>query len=213
MTFPLTILGFISLSACADDGGDSGSTPPDLPTPLFDEAIAAGDALFNEATGVNPTLGSLLPQAGSASYQGVVGMTLADDATDPTVLVGDLTLEVDFGTTSPIMGEASDFVDNRDGRYQGSLDITGSQILYDRDGVDEQLVTFGLEGDLMAPDGDTLDVEGNAGGNFHGDGVEYLAGEHSGTVVRDGQVIGYGGGFARERCGAPRTHASHALGE
>jgi hypothetical protein len=185
--------------ALAAAGVMAGCSDSDSSDRSFDDLDSAGDALFNEALDAGLTDPSTLPTSGSATYDGYMGMTLADEATNPTVLVGDLTMSVEFEGTPTFEGTVDDFVDNRNEEYDGSLQITDGVVFRDVDVEEFYSAEFEVNGTLTNPDGEDMDFDGDGVGDFYGDDQEYMLGDHGGIVTVDGDVIEYGGGFVAER--------------
>lgn len=187
------------LAALAAAGAVAGCSDSDSSDRSFDDLDAAGAALSEEAFDAGLTDPSTLPTSGSATYDGYMGMTLEDDATNPTVLVGDLTMSVEFEGTPTFEGTADDFVDDQNDEYDGSLQITEGVVFRDVDVEEFYSAEFEVDGTLTDPDGDDLEFSGDGVGDFFGDDQEYMLGEHGGIVTVDGDIIEYGGGFVAER--------------
>lgn len=124
----------------------------------------------------------LLFEAGLASQEGAVTTTLADDVTDPSFLVGDLVIEDRFGSSSPITGEASGFVDNDGGRDRGSWTSPPVRSATTMTAMSRGRRVRGSERCDDRP-------RGGDPSRPHGKTVEHIAGEQVGTITRDGKVM------------------------
>lgn len=177
------------LSGCSD-GGDSRAS--------YDELGDEFDALLDRSDPLPITDPSTLPVSGSATYEGVVGLSTPGNDGIPADMLGEMTLVADF-SSDDLSGSAGDFVTDQNEELDGRLDISNGG--FDRDADVDVFYTFGfdLDGTLTTEDGDDLDVDAEAVGDFLGEDNEQAIGLVDGIIVSPEGAAVTEGGFIVER--------------
>lgn len=158
------------LAAC---GGDSTS-------PFEAKIDAAANVVQNPVFGEtfeNYTDPATLPTSGSASYDGYIGAFIGDE----TQVVGDFDMTANFAT-STIDATASNFVDQNDASYGGTLTDYSSAIDPTADTSTDFTFAIAMDGTISGPDG-TSEIDVTLLGDFFGDNYSGAAGIGFGTVV------------------------------
>jgi hypothetical protein len=140
---PKLLVAAVAVSALAGCGGgdddDDDSTTP-LPPPTvnsFADLEAAAFAMAGKY--IDPVTGDILPgvvrtdaialpASGSATYNGYVGGDIAGGALDGNTLIGELALTTEFNgvNSGAITGSATNFFDQTNTGYAGTLNVTGT---------------------------------------------------------------------------------------
>ncbi len=138
---------------------------------------------------------SNVPSSGTATYDGFVYGDLSNDAVANS-LIGFLTLEIGFAGDLSFAGTATDFVDQADAPFDGTLDVSGGT--FNRDGnpaSDATVRGVGLSGTLV----DQEDVAWTVGiqleGDFLGVTAQAIGGEAIGRLTSGATVSDFDGGF------------------
>ena len=186
-----TTTGLLLISAVLVAGCRT-TTGEDAPT--FDEMTASAAAL--EVLYGGEAARTDVPVAGAATFEGYVG----GDLDDGRELIGELDLNANFGT-GDVTGSATNFSDDGDQGFTGTLDFVGD-VIYAPIGNADSLEGF-LTGDLSA-DGETYDTSILLDGSefYGGTGAELpdaVAGDASGFLDDGGLGLLFDGTFIAER--------------
>jgi hypothetical protein len=184
-----------SLSACSSGGSGGSSDDP----PTFSELEAEGDVLAGQIEALDYTDPSSLPTSGSAQYNGVMGVYVGDEE-NGGIIAGDLRLDVAFSGADPITGRVTNLVDQDNTRYQGQLNISGSDLDRTIDPDLEYTYVAGLAGSVSDPaDGAVYNVNGDLFGDFFGSNYSHTGGDVEGTVCSAGDCLDMYGLFGARR--------------
>jgi hypothetical protein len=183
------------LTACGSSGGSGGgTTPPSAPTyNTFADIEAAATAMDGRVSALTPTDRTTLPDgpgAQTATYNGFVrtGSLIDTGALNGRELTGQLTLTADFATDA-ISGSASNFLDDTDAAYAGTLTGAGT-----------------INKSPAAPSAASLTIAGDIGGftssialdgEFGGATAEAISGSAVSTIGTT--AVGLGGSFVAEQ--------------
>lgn len=180
----LALLALGGLSACGGGGGSSGGGSGGSPD---DFAALDAEAADLVASTFSASLTRDLPDTGSATYEGVMGLTAPGGdpgdvraILDDPALLGDLTMEADFGDRT-ISGTADNFQAADGGTVDGALDIADGTIT--EGGVTR--FSAGLSGTLEQ-DGTATTYNGRVNGQFYDSRGDNIAG----TVRADATTNG-----------------------
>lgn len=202
------VIAFAGLAACGGGGGGGGS-PTEDPDPLpnpdpatepVEMRAASEDLLDIYADPINYTALSGVPTTGSASYRGYLSGELSNVSDDlPDNLIGNLTIDIQFGTALSVTGTATNFFDEDNNAVSGSLSLSGGQL--DRTGNPNQDATFVLlaDGLLTDDDGDQMDLASQLEGDFLGAQHNALGGAVFGRVTSGSSVQDFDGNFITAR--------------
>lgn len=169
------LLPVLALAACGSSGSSTGVS--------FDEYVSEALDLDDDIAGLPFDEPAGLPTTGNASYDGVIGAIVGAGTIDEVSVAGDLELTVQFAQNS-ITGNVTDIVDEFDGRYAGTLNITDGIIDRDVDLVTDFTFVADMSGNLTNPAGGPVSVDALLRGDFFGSG-QYIAGEVSGNLRTD----------------------------
>lgn len=159
-----------SNSTSSSGGSSSGQGP-------LQDALEEAESLlaFVNPLGVTPTAD--LPMSGSATYDGFIAFSGV--GVDES-FIGDLSLDVNFANNS-ISGSATDFLDNSENAYTGTLVVDGGAI--DRSADPQTDVQFDADiGGTLADGGASRTIDGELKGYFVGSNQSAVVGSVSGTV-------------------------------
>ncbi len=190
---PKTVVSFglvVTLAACGGSSTGGGTNP----SASFADIAAGGLALADEIATIPYTDPTTLPAQGSASYDGFIGVDVGNAAT----VAGDLTLNANFGSDQ-VSGSASNFFDEAENAYGGTLDITQGTVDRGADTRFDFTFTADLTGDLTDTDGAVIEVDADIEGDFTGTDYQYVEGFVSGTATVDGEPAFFDGEFVGER--------------
>ena len=214
----LGVAGCVAVAGCSDDGdGDGGGFPPERRS--YAEQYAAREAIFQDALDADGNLlpyadPAALPQSGSATYTGGMGLFPVSDDEGPVdtvaedgALIGEDGLQGDFQLVvgfrdERVAGLATNFVTAEEREIGGAITFEGD---LDRLADVETEYTFlgnDVEGTLTAPDGATWEVqEGFWGGDFIGEGRGIAIGDMYVDFENRAtdEVLSTGGGFSVRR--------------
>lgn len=125
ITFIALAAAAATLSACGG-GGTSINTTPDYATLVARAETAATGVIDLDTGAVIGTERTALPASGQATYTGYVG----GDVADGSKIIGELTLTATFAgdAAGGIEGSATNFRDDSNVYYDGSVPLTGGQI-------------------------------------------------------------------------------------
>jgi hypothetical protein len=130
----------VSLLAACGGGGDDDDDGSSLPPPTsnsFADLEAAASAMAGNyidlvsgdlLPGVSRTDAIALPASGSATYNGYVGGEIAGGPLDGNALIGELALTTEFNgvNSGAITGSATNFYDQTNTGYGGTLTVSGT---------------------------------------------------------------------------------------
>lgn len=190
-----------ALAGCSDGStsGNGGSEPPPVTAAGFDVAFDEAVALFEEATDAGFTPPEALPTSGSATYDGVMYLDTGFVEPGPDgnhELLGDLRIGIDFGNPQDaVTGRVTDFVDEDDQRYAGTLTLSNGDLAL----TDDPALVADMDGTLTAPDGTDYDIEAGLGADFYGEDHEFVVGGVGGEACGGGSCTDLEGGFTAER--------------
>ena len=186
-TRSLTLISLVTLAACSGFEAAERQSYADL----FAEFNAI-DAKFDRGNTDTVSDPTMLPTAGSFTYNGVLGANLPAAGGGTTGLIGDMTLTANF-QNSQISGNVTDFVDSTEQEYVGTLDITNGTIFRTAIVADE--FTFGadLDGQLFDENGGNFTVDARMRGDFYGPNEEYVGGDLAGTIGTPGGDVDFDG--------------------
>jgi len=155
------LLGFL-LTACGGGGGDE--QPSSL---TYSDYQAQLSTLQTTWSGVAATDPSTLPISGSATFNGVLSLSVQTSGADLD-MAGALTLTSNFATDT-LTGNATNFITANDAAMSGSLAITGGVL--DRAANTNIAHTFSaaIDGTLGGA-GDSYLIQGTLLGDFLGTG-------------------------------------------
>ena len=183
IAMPLATLSLLALAACVSNGAsDTPTTDEDTPTTY--------DAMLERAGELKEKIGAaaeqeVATQTGTATYNGIAGFALDQDA-NPTYL-SNIVLNANFDT-STIGGSLSNFRDAEDNTFAGAVELENGGLT----GVD-----FGASLVGQVTVGETVyNASGNISGEFSGSGAEYASGLVSINLGAGGE---YGGYFGAEK--------------
>lgn len=174
--FAISLVGL--LAACGGGGDDPNSFAFDDPNDAFNEAlrISAASSTAGDTPFVN------LAPIGSATYQGVAGVTVDDGAVE-RIMLGTFDLEADF-VGNDLSGSATDFVRVEQtgvgfelaslGPVDGTLSISNGDFTNDGGSA---AYSADVNGRLTTAGGTTVDVGSPFEGELAGVGAEYIIGE------------------------------------
>lgn len=179
-TFGLALAGAaLALSSC-------GSTTDTAALLSFAETLALGDAIDADWGAEPYSDPATLPRSGSATYDGAMTLATFDDggAIVPPfslAIIGETQLTADF-SGSAISGNARNFVDVDDNRYDGTLAVTDGLIDRDADLAAEFTFDALLDGTLTNS-GEYYDFVGIIDGDFVGPNHEAVIGIATGDIL------------------------------
>lgn len=164
----------------------------------YDALADEFDDLLDASEGVDFTDPATLPGSGSATYDGVMG--LSTDGSDglPSDMVGEMTLRADFGADS-LSGSVQNVSTSSDEGLDGSLAISDGAIDRDVDLEEDYTYDFDLAGTLTDDDGTDLEVSAVGVGDFLGDDFQQATGTVSGVLSSDAGTSLLDGGYIVER--------------
>ena len=183
----LSPLPLVLLLAACSSGSDDPSGYADILADAKDlhEAVEA-------APGYDP---ALIPTTGTATYEGYVALDLPVLPDSESVVVGELDLDVDFGSDKPFTGKATDFQGAGNERYTGSLDVGPTGFIDRSPADDDPSLVFTMVGELVRPEGPSFAVVSSASGDFHGADRNFAVGSVGGSACASeggcGDVSGY----------------------
>ncbi len=187
-----------ALAGCSDGNGGS-EPPPSVTDAGYDVAFDEAVALFDEATAAGLTPLDALPTSGSATYDGVMYLDTGFVEPGPdgdNELLGDLRIGIDFGNPrDAVTGRVTDFVDEDDQRYAGTLTLSNGDLAPREDPV----LIADMDGTLTAPDGTDYAIEADLGADFFGEDHEFVVGGVGGEACGGGSCTDLEGGFTAER--------------
>jgi hypothetical protein len=176
----LAVAGF--LAGCGSSG-ESGS---------FSGLLAQRDNQFEDIRGSAYFSPAALPVSGTARYQGFVFAGTANPATNTISngMVGRLAIDANFGGDT-INGAATDFVTENGDQLSGSLALGPTFI----NGFGQDAIATSMNGNLTGAGGDVYVVTSNINGNFFGATGNIIAGDVTGSYVRNGSLNQFDGDF------------------
>lgn len=185
-TFGLALAGAaLALSSC-------GSTKDTAALLSFAETEALADAIDANWAAADYTDPATLPANGSATYDGAMILVSA-----PFEIIGETQLTADF-SGSAISGNARNFVDVDDNRYDGTLAVTDGLIYRAADPAIDFTFDALLDG-ILTNSGDSFDFVGLIDGDFVGPNHEAVFGIASGDVLSSTGLDDFLGAFIAER--------------
>ena len=190
----LCLLPVVALSACTTEGTSTGS-----PLPQFDSYAdydSFGQSLANASASLGFTDPSTLPTSGSATYDGVLGLVFEPGTTAESSAIGTMQMNVLFGEND-ITGNVTDFIDDSNRAYQGTLTINNGDIDRGADVEFEFTYFADLGGQLTGPSG-TMTIDAIMAGDLLGPGT-YTEGVLSGFSTDNQGTSPIEGGYIGER--------------
>ena len=187
----LGLTACIFTAACGGSGGATALSYAELQQEYFEISNA-----LNTMPGADDMPGSELPDTGGANYAGVMAFIASPTLT----LAGMMTLEADFAAER-ISGSATNFRDQNETAYDGTLDILEDDVSVGNPNQDLPTFVPVFMGSLTS-DTTTVGVLGSLRGDFYGtDGnPAFAAGTMSGTANVNGALNNLTGtGFIAER--------------
>lgn len=193
--FTLCLVPFALLAACGETVGGSAGSP--VSADSFDAYNQIGSDLAVAASGLGFTDPATLPPTGSAAYFGVLGVDIDPGTPQVVTAIGALDLTFQFSSDS-VSGRVTDVIDDANQRYQGTLSITNGVL--DRGADVTQTFTYfaDMDGTLVSPDGDNLNVTAALAGDLLDTGI-FAEGLVSGSVTGPDGTSPIEGGFIAER--------------
>lgn len=183
-------------------GGGSGGPGggPSEPVPAFRDLAAEQDELFAETATRDLTDPSTLPQSGTAQYDGVIGLTTTEQTGDTRLMLGDLSLSVDFAQDgNAISGTATNFARENGRHLQGELEISGGSLDRRADPGLEPTYRGEIDGRLTDGQGRGQTFSGDLSGDFVGGSHGYTQGTTEGTVRQSGPDAEFEGVFVGQK--------------
>lgn len=174
----IALSGLLSLAACGGGGGGTGPSS-------FDDYRSESLSLAAEIDSEDALGPDEVPTSGRVAYDGPLIVGVIGGVLNDRVIAGDMSLDVNFGSNE-ITGGASDFVDDLNRPYSGSLDVTSGLIV--RSGALNGVATGELGGTLTNTSVGVVDVDAAFLGAFVDDGAEYLTGIVGGDVRVNGLI-------------------------
>ena len=179
----LSAIFCLILSACGEDSGGGGTTPP----VDYTGYQAQAGALHATWDGIAVTDPATLPVSGSAAFSGVMLLD-AQLGAGATSMAGALNLVANFATDS-ISGNASNFVDDADNAMAGTLVMSNGVL--DRAANTAIEYTFSsLLAGTLAGGGESFVISADLSGDFVGPTYGAAVGVIAGTAT-----TGFGSGF------------------
>ena len=170
----ILVCSALALTACSGGGKSDFERLDERASALGDEV----NALFVAEGYSDP---AALPTTGDATYKGYIGIATYYE---PVTAIGDLELTAHFDGPGTVTGSATNFVDDGNTHYSGTLNVTNGTI--DRTAnPDYPDYDYTFEADIGGTLSDSEDnylVDGYMAGDFIGNDHDYVAGYTEGTV-------------------------------
>lgn len=170
------VASFTPSTTTTSSGGSSGGSGSSDERTLQD-ALRGAEQLLAEVALLDFSQASDIPLSGSASYEGYI---VADSPGLDNGFIGDLAMSVDFGT-SAITGTASNFLDEAETNYSGTLNVSNGSINRTANPATDFQFAADLDG-VISGGGQDYTFDSDLRGSFVGTNQDAMLGEVGGTI-------------------------------
>lgn len=206
ITRPVLFCTALLLAACGGGGGESPTEnppPPSNPDTAVEPAgmrAATNELLGNYTNPISYTDLTRVPTTGSAIYQGYYSGDLANSNDDlPNSLIGNLTIEVKFGSVLSLTGRADNFFDETNAAVAGALTLSTGELNRSGNPNQDATLVMIMEGQLTDSDDHQMDLASQMEGDFIGAQHNAIGGAVFGRVTSEGAIQDFDGSFIAAR--------------